>query len=161
MSLLKGQTNNIYLLDEIIIGKWIDGKPLYRRAIQITELAELVTNISYSSFDIENFVKINFTESSDYEFYNANIENYRTSITTNASSTEITYNLQSWESNEVRFGVFVNKYDETIDFHNRGTTQGMDIIEAVDVPRPYNSTGLYISNLNDITIIIEYTKTTD
>lgn len=45
----EGNTLDIYSIDEIVVGRWIDGKPIYRRVIEIN-WADMTATTDYSHY---------------------------------------------------------------------------------------------------------------
>lgn len=54
------QSNNNYSTDEIVIGKWIDGKPIYRKVVQGTtpSNSNLTNVVNLSSLSIDTLISI-------------------------------------------------------------------------------------------------------
>ena len=58
---LDEKTQDIYSTNEIVIGKWIDGKPIYRKVLNLTSPSILNTNVSIAnltSLNIESLIKL-------------------------------------------------------------------------------------------------------
>lgn len=54
----KGGGSDEYSTEEKVIGKWIDGKPIYRKVLTFTNVS---TNIDLSELNINNIIIINIT----------------------------------------------------------------------------------------------------
>lgn len=67
-----GDSNN-YSTNEKVIGKWIDGKAIYQKTIQITSPASSGTvYISTSNWGIDKIVKLDGIIDAPYQFINSN-----------------------------------------------------------------------------------------
>lgn len=48
--------NNIYSTNEMVVGKWIDGKPIYRKAVPVTVTQAGPQNVNHGISDVDRFI---------------------------------------------------------------------------------------------------------
>ena len=124
---------NIYSTDEIVVGEWIDGKPLYQKTIQCTMpqcATEGTAVIEYTATGISNADIIYFKEM----FLNGTAsDNHFTSRT-------LPYTINS--GNDIKAGITDNGI---------GSTDR--IIQIASRTKSFNACDIYA--------IVQYTKTTD
>ena len=126
-----GSENQIYSTDEQVIGKWIDGKPIYRKTMQFSGLHSGENNIAHGIADTDiimvdkdhSFVKL-------LDKYSGNILLWQLGNSNQSSSNFSQYSINVvWISNSI-----------------------------VDI---YIGTELLSSLVSDLIVTFEYTKTTD
>ena len=68
--------NNVYSTDETVVGKWIDGKPLYKKTFQVTTSATLNAFNDIYSANIENVPSLHFQFRKGNERYPENHQQF-------------------------------------------------------------------------------------
>ena len=68
--------NNVYSTDETVVGKWIDGKPLYKKTFQVTTSATLNAFNDIYSANIENVPSLHFQFRKGNECYPENHQEF-------------------------------------------------------------------------------------
>lgn len=110
-----------YSTQEIRIGTWIDGKPLYRKTIKIenTALAVGDNNIAHGISNLNQCIKAELSKNGSHVFpyfnYNANNQTLSMTFISNVNSTNITIRLMndSWGSGNVWYATLY--YTKTTD----------------------------------------------
>lgn len=91
-----------YSTDEIRIGTWIDGKPIYRKVIARNESITNGTSISVSSLNIDELIKIdsiNQNQSSNLKFFGGYYDSSNEKINIHFNNN----NIQVWSGTGVNY----------------------------------------------------------
>lgn len=115
---------NIYLTDEIKIGKWINGKPIYRKVFTDTmSSSETTKTISLNLSNVDKFVNVypliiraaNFSQNSNIgEYYNNSTDYFNCLMNTPNDKTVRVRGGDNWPKRPYDFAVIV-EYTKTTD----------------------------------------------
>ena len=94
-------TENDYSTDEMIIGTWIDGKPIYQKTISQSNSSKSLVNIDLSSSNIETVINlrgiytrvVNSSRTLFIPFYNYDDGNTKSILRYDTSNSSIQYNI--------------------------------------------------------------------
>ena len=109
---------NDYSTNEIVVGKWIDGKPIYRKVLNLTSPSVLNTNVNIAnltSLNIENLIKLEgFLIGGDGRYLNINTPEPDYTITTTFINDTIEMKIEAvnWQQKNC---VIIIEYTKTTD----------------------------------------------
>ena len=69
--------DEVYSTDEKIIGKWIDGKPIYRKVLQVTTSSSLNQFNNIYNGNIKDVISLDFQYLSEGEGYPENFQDFK------------------------------------------------------------------------------------
>ena len=93
---------NTYSTDEIRIGTWIDGKPIYRKVIARNQSITNGTSIAVSSLNIDELIKIgaiNQNQSSNFKFFGSYYDSSSEKLNIHLNNNDI----QVWSGTGVNY----------------------------------------------------------
>lgn len=110
--------DNAYSADEMIVGYWIDGKPIYRK-VEIANVTDLKKDIDVSSLNIEKCISVKgciINESSSYSLNKLPIDSFEYSISAYYATDVITIRVGSSCKNLLPMTAYVVlEYTKTTD----------------------------------------------
>ncbi len=114
-----GDTSNNYTLDEVVVGSWVDGKPIYRKGFNLNSLT-YSTNWSDFNHNISNIKRViktygNLINNDNGQLFALPIyrSNTNQGIIIGVSDTKILY-INNWLQNTKEIYIFI-EYTKTTD----------------------------------------------